>query len=125
MAAETYLTIKLILSIISLVMHLEESIKINLIILIGALQIISYLVSPYVCYQKGLAVKNDLETIENQWKNAEILKKCNQGFYEAGQILWWGLPGLILFAPFVWKWKWAGKTVLENNQVQIFFFLRN
>ena len=66
-----------------------------------------------------------LQTVENKWKNAEEIRKCKLGFYEDGKILWWGLPGMILFAPFAWKWRWAGKTVLEDNQVQIFFLLRN
>ena len=48
---------------------------------------------------------------------ASPVSTCKEGFYEAGQVLWWGLPGKVVFAPAVWKMAWAGKTVEANSQV--------
>ena len=45
------------------------------------------------------------------------MRVCKEGFYGAGPVLWWGLPGKVVFAPAVWKMQWAGKTVEANNQV--------
>ena len=45
------------------------------------------------------------------------MRVCREGFYGAGPVLWWGLPGKVVFAPAVWKMAWAGKTVEANNQV--------
>ena len=44
-----------------------------------------------------------LRMVYKQLKTNGKMLKSKLGFYEAGQILWWGLPGMILFAPFAWK----------------------
>ena len=119
MAAETYLTMKLAQSILcALWPSVGESSKANINMLVCLWQLVSYLVSPFVCYQKGLATRNGQSSAENLWKKAEPVKRVGEGFYAAGQVIWWGLPGIFVFAPAVWKWAWAGKTVLGSNQVE-------
>ena len=119
MAAETYLTMKLAQSILcALWPSVGESSKATINILVCLWQLVSYLISPFVCYQKGLATRNGQSSAENLWKKAEPVKRVGEGFYAAGQVIWWGLPGIFVFAPAVWKWAWAGKTVLGSNQVE-------
>ena len=81
------------------------------------LQLLSYVVSPQVCYLKGKAVRNSFETAESQWKKAQPVRDCGVGLYRAGPVLWWGVPGMLCFAPAVWKMDWAGKTVQPAQQV--------
>ena len=119
MAAETYLAMKLAQSILcALWPSVGESSKATINILVCLWQLVSYLISPFVCYQKGLATRNGQSSAENLWKKAEPVKRVGEGFYAAGQVVWWGLPGIFVFAPAVWKWAWAGKTVLRSNQVE-------
>jgi len=123
MAAETYLTMKLAQSILcALWPSVGESSKATINILVCLWQLVSYLISPFVCYQKGLATRNGQSSAENLWKKAEPVKRVGEGFYAAGQVIWWGLPGIFVFAPAVWKWAWAGKTVLGSNQVRMLQF---
>ena len=116
MAVETFMTFGLARLLLSVVFSVQETYG-SLAIAICLLQLLSYVISPQVCYVKGKAVRNTIDSVESQWTKAKPVKSCGVGFYKAGQVLWWGLPGMITFAPAVWKMDWVGKTVQKHHQV--------
>ena len=117
MLLETYLTLALVRWLASGIFTSQRETYGLLDVTVCLLQLGSYLISPAVCYGKKLAVNNDIRSAELLWNNATPVKEIKPGFCKAGPVLWWGLPGMITFAPAVWKMGWAGKTVLMDGQV--------
>jgi len=122
MLLETYVTLCVVRLLMGSLFTWEERTFGLLDVTVCLAQLVSYLISPSVCYRKNLAVKNDMQAADLLWKNAKPVTDIYTGFYQAGQILWWGLPGKIVFAPAVWKMEWAGKTVFKDSQVRMLQF---
>jgi hypothetical protein len=86
-------------------------------------QALSYILSPSILRRSGRAWSDsDSAKAEKLWKDASPIQKLPIASYEGGQVLSWGLPGKILFAPCMWKMAWAGKTVYSANYVDMLEF---
>ena len=86
-------------------------------------QLSSYILSPMLCFNAGKVAKDCLyESAEEKWKQSKPVTSLHKGFYPAGKVLWWGLSGMFIFAPAVWKMQWAGKTIIRKGLVHMLEF---
>ena len=86
-------------------------------------QILSYLLSPMLCSNAGKVADDCLyESAEEKWRQAKPISYLYPNFYPAGKVLWWGPAGMVIFAPAIWKMKWAGKTIFHKDLVHMLEF---
>ena len=85
-------------------------------------QLLSYILSPMLCSNSGkVAADCFYESAENKWKQAKPVTTLYPDFYPAGKVLWWGLLGMVIFAPAIWKMQWAGKTIFNKDSRKMIF----
>ena len=86
-------------------------------------QLLSYILSPMLCSNSGKVAEDCIyESAENKWKQAKPVTTLYPDFYPAGKVLWWGLSGMVIFAPAIWKMQWAGKTIFNKDLVHMLEF---
>jgi hypothetical protein len=90
----------------------------NLELSIYTWQALTYALSPLILQLKGRArAPFKYYEANKQWEGAASLDRLPTGFLKGGDSLWWGLPGMILFAPCMFKMAWQGKTVHTKDSI--------